>query len=102
MHIHALYDENHELKNKIMELESKLIEKTKYIREEVTPGFFAYVNKESTDSYQDTHKFCSNCYDKGIRSSLVSEKSYVEGTFNITCTECSKTFQSARYKKRGN
>lgn len=86
--INSLVDENQELKNEKIKLINELRTHSEYERKEIAAGFFAYVEKVPALPYESAHKFCCNCYDKEVKSTLVTTKTSVAGKHNVSCHEC--------------
>jgi len=99
--IHQLHDENRKLKKELMKVKAQIEEKQKYTRLEIASGFFAYVQDEPVKPLQDAHKFCSNCYDKGIKSTLETDKISVfdeSPTYIFNCNGCGNTTKRSELK----
>jgi hypothetical protein len=61
-------------------------QKEKYTLKLIANGSFAYVNNESKENLQNSHKLCCNCFDKTIISTLQQE--YFFGHANNFMLHC--------------
>lgn len=59
-----------ELEKECLRLKDWTADKERYRRKQVAPGVFAYVETGSVDSTESTHKYCCNCFDKTLQSTL--------------------------------
>lgn len=59
-----------ELEKECMRLKDWSTERKRYIREQIAPGVFAYIENNFVGHFQDAHKLCCNCFDKSIQSTL--------------------------------
>ncbi len=90
----SVQQDHSSLTAKVQELEKECVrlkdwsaEKDQYERRNIGPGVFAYILKGYKDEFEKAHKFCCNCFDKTIKSTLQqSEDNKGRGRFNIlTC-----------------
>lgn len=70
-----------ELEKECMRLKDWSAEKERYSRKQVSEGVFAYLENESMTQLQETHKFCCNCFDKGLKSTLQQKQVADRGWF---------------------
>ena len=63
-----------ELEKECLRLKDWTAEKERYHRKQIAPGIFAYVETGSGGSMKSTHKYCCNCFDKTVQSTL--QRSY--------------------------
>ena len=59
-----------ELEKECMRLKNWETERKKYSRKEISPGVFAYMENNFIGNFQNAHKYCCNCFDKTIPSTL--------------------------------
>ena len=59
-----------ELEKDCLRLKDWTAEKERYSRKQIAPGVFAYVETASVNSTKSTHKYCCNCFDKTVQSTL--------------------------------
>ncbi len=58
------------LEKECMRLKDWSAERERYIRKQIAPGVFAYIENNFVGHFQDAHKYCCNCFDKTIQSTL--------------------------------
>lgn len=59
-----------ELEQECMRLRDWSAERESYACKQIGPGIFAYVRKDVVDNLEGAEKFCSNCFEKAIKSRL--------------------------------
>lgn len=86
----ALLDEISKLKTLIAQHEQTKRYGDEYVRKEISVSKFAYVKESFTGSFQHAHKYCCNCFEKGIYSTLDANLNPNEniGGFILDCHEC--------------
>lgn len=62
--------EKDHLEKENLRLKDWTAEKKRYCRKQVGPGIFAYIEKGFVGSTKDAHKYCCNCFDKAVQSTL--------------------------------
>ena len=101
----AMSSEIDELKQECMRLKNwDANEKTKYIRKQIAPGVFAYIENEFTGNLQDAHKYCCNCFDDSIKSTLQQSSIHVRrNMFKLACSRgCDEIIFSYYIREEGN
>lgn len=66
----ALTAKINELEQECVRLKNWETEQQEYSRKEIAPGNFAYVANNIMDNFENTHKYCCNCFEKYIKSTL--------------------------------
>ena len=84
----ALIAKIQDLEKECMRLKDWNGEKERYTRKQIARGIFAYVENDSVESLQDTHKYCCNCLDKTIKSTLQQGSVLREGLGRIKTLIC--------------
>lgn len=62
--------EKDKLEKENLRLKDWTTEKERYCRKQIASGIFAYVEKSTVGSTEGAHKYCCNCFDKTIQSTL--------------------------------
>jgi hypothetical protein len=63
-------------------------EKERYTRKQIATGIFAYIEKDTVAPLQETHKFCCNCFDKTIPSTLQQGSELKDGMGRVRTLIC--------------
>jgi hypothetical protein len=88
---------NQELEKEIVSLKDWSAEKQNYEILEVASGIFAYVARNNVQPLQSAHKFCTNCFDKGIKTILQQQRVEVGRQLSLTCNPCKQTLVFRHY-----
>jgi hypothetical protein len=91
----ALLDEVFKLKAVIAQHEKVKRYGDEYVRKEISVSKFAYVKESFTGSFQQAHKYCSNCFEKGIYSTL--DVMLVNNEFILDCHECKQELNTGSF-----
>ena len=93
----SLLAHNQELEKEIVSLKDWSAEKQNYEILEVASGIFAYVAKNNVQPLQSAHKFCANCFNKGIKTILQQQHVEVGRQLSLVCTPCKSTLVFRHY-----
>ena len=77
-----------ELEQEIMRLKNWGAERDKYERRQIATGIFAYIEREFMGNLETAHKYCCNCFDKTIPSTLQQGSEIKPGTGRIRTLVC--------------
>lgn len=85
----VLSTEINELKQECMRLKNwDANEKNRYVRKQIALGVFAYVAHDFIGNFQDAHKYCCNCFDKTIKSTLQQSVKPIGGYKRVEALVC--------------
>lgn len=85
----ALFTEINKFKQECMRLNDwNTNDKNQYIRMQIAAGVFAYIENDSVKHFQDTHKYCCNCFDKTIKSTLQQSVKAIPGFTRVKALVC--------------
>lgn len=89
-----------ELKQECMRLKSWDAERAKYTLTEIASGVFAYVENDNVKPFNNTHKLCCSCFEKGIKSTLQSVPTLtgVKSSHSLSCANNCPILTFLRYK----
>ena len=93
----SLLSHNQELEKEIVSLKDWSAEKQNYEVLEIASGIFAYVAKDNVQTLQSTHKFCTACFEKGIKTFLQQQHVDVGRKLSLTCNQCKYTLVFSHY-----
>ncbi len=77
-----------ELEKECMRLKDWSTEKERYTRKQIARGIFAFAENDSMAPLQETHKFCCNCFEKTIKSTLQQGSDLRDGLGRIKTLIC--------------
>ncbi len=80
----SLSSEIEEIKKENMRLKKWSIDKKEYERKTIASGKWAYVRKDAVGGFDNIHKYCCNCFDKTIPSTL-QESSEPQRMIGLIC-----------------
>ena len=66
----SISSEIDKLKQECMRLKDWKAERKRYTRMQIAPGVFAYIENNFMEHVEGAHKYCCNCFDKAIKSTL--------------------------------
>ena len=84
----SLSSEIDKLKQDCMRLKDWKTEREHYTRNQIAPGVFAYIENGIVESLQDAHKYCCNCFDKTIKSTLQQRTKPIGGYKMVKALVC--------------
>ena len=84
----AMAAEIDELKKKCVRLQDWAAERKTYTRSEIAGGIFAYVANDSLTDFEHAHKYCCNCFDKTVPSTLQQGSESKPGMGRIRTLVC--------------
>ena len=84
----SLSSEIDKLKEECMRLKDWKAEREHYVRKQIAPGVFAYIKNDFMEHYQDTHKYCCNCFDKAVKSTLQQKTKPIPGYKMVKALTC--------------
>ena len=67
---YSLSSEIEELRKENVRLKEWAINKEEYKRTQIATGVFAYIRKDAVGNFDEINKYCCNCFDKTIPSTL--------------------------------
>ncbi|MCR4319306.1 MAG: hypothetical protein NUV74_03100 [Candidatus Brocadiaceae bacterium] len=83
-----LSSEIDKLKQECMRLKDWKAESKRYARKQIAPGVFAYIENDFVEHLQDTHKYCCNCFDKTVKSTLQQKTKPIAGYKRVKALVC--------------
>lgn len=82
------------LSTRVQELEKEIVcmkdwkaESQQYNAREIARGVFVYIHKDAVGETHSLHKFCSNCFDQGIKS-LLQQSQEGQRERGLNCHRC--------------
>ncbi len=84
----SLSSEKDKLKKEIMRLKDWQIERECYMRKQIAPGVFAYIENDFVGHFQEAHKYCCNCFDKTIKSTLQQGIRKIPNVMRVSTLVC--------------
>jgi len=87
-----LLSRNHELEQKIMEMDNWKATAEKYSLIEVSLDVFFYANNKDQSTAEPSHWLCTKCYEDHKKSIVQRESSIASGTFYV-CPNCKQEFR---------
>ena len=76
-----------ELEKECNRLKDWSTEKEKYSRMEIATGVFAYIENNFVGNTENAHKYCCNCFDKTIKSTL-QQGDIIKSSFGLRKLVC--------------
>jgi len=77
-----------ELEQEISSLKNWNAEKENYSLTEVAHGVFAYIPKVNQAPLMSAHKYCVNCFNKGLKVLLQQQNVEVGRQLSLNCVNC--------------
>ena len=89
-----------ELYREANELRAQLSKRDEYALREVAAGVFCFVTKEPVVSYSNARKLCTNCYEKGTYSTLISRRAHAisDDNWTLECSNCGFSQSFSEFK----
>jgi hypothetical protein len=81
----ALTTKVKELEQECMRLKDWSAERSNYACKQIGPGVFAYIQKDLVGEVHANEKFCSNCFDKSIKSRLQQNMALGIRSIHLVC-----------------
>ena len=96
----ALTAKIEELEKECMRLKNWSADKERYARKQVAYGVFAYLENESMERLEESHKLCCNCFDNTIQSTLQQQYTR-QDNYTLVCPKGCPPLKFRRYKEDG-
>jgi hypothetical protein len=84
----SMVSEIDKLEKECMRLKDWSAERERYTRKQIASGIFVYIENDFMGNFQDAHKYCCNCFDKTIKSTLQQSIKVIPGFTRVTALVC--------------